>query len=349
MPDDPQVAAVPRRPDNLARVRDPAARGAQTSSPEELLRPSVDIVVPFAGTPTELEAVCRRMATIRLRPGDSLVVVDNTPDRVPEQETVDTRSANGAGRMNVTVLRAAERRTPAFARNQGAAIGSAEWLVFIDADAAPSRELLDRYFDPPPGPRTALIGGGVIDEQVPADASIVARYAYLRGVMSQQRTFDFGAWGYPKSANIACRRVAFEAVGGFREEIRAAEDADLTYRLRAAGWELERRESASVVHFSRHTLRGLVKQQLVWGSGGAWIERIYPGSIPLAKGSGLIRWAVTETARGLLGARKRDRDATIYALLRPVEALSWELGRLISNERGTASSRGLRLHRRVGR
>jgi hypothetical protein len=36
--------------------------------------------------------------------------------------------------------------------------------------------------------------------------------------------------------------------GGFREDIRAAEDADLSYRLRAAGWTIEGREPATVTH-----------------------------------------------------------------------------------------------------
>lgn len=284
-------------------------------------RPSVDVVVPFAGSQAELTVVCERMAALQLRPGDTLLVVDNTPGHA---------SPNGTA---VSVLRADERQTPAFARNQGAARGTAEWLVFLDADASPLPELLDRYFDPPPRARTGLIGGGVTDQEVPRGAPPVARYTYLRGVMSQERTFGFGEWGYPKSANIACRRAAFEAAGGFREEIRAAEDADLTYRLRAAGWEVERRDEATVVHLSRRTLRGLVEQQLLWGAGGAWLDRQYPGSVPLISGARVVRWGLSRTAKGLLRVRRPDRDAAIYAVLRPVEALAWELGRLRSNER----------------
>jgi hypothetical protein len=298
--------------DNLAAVR-----GSST-------RPPVDVVVPFAGSVAELGAVCRRLASLQLRSDDSLLVVDNTPAR---------GSLNGAQTAGIRVVHASERRTPGFARNHGAACGTAEWLVFIDADAAPAADLLDRYFEPPPADDTALLGGGVVDEQVNDDASAVARYASLRHTMSQQRTFAFGEWGYPKSANIACRRNAFEAVGGFREDIRAAEDADLTYRLRAAGFGVERREGASVVHFNRRTLLGLIRQQALWGAGGAWLERAYPGSVPLASGPALARWALGATARGLLTVRPRDRDGAIYALLRPVEALAFELGRLLPNER----------------
>jgi len=273
----------------------------------------VDVVVPFRGSNEALERLRKRLAALSLRRGDSVIVVDNTPGRGDAD---------------------AEIPTPAFARNRGAARGTAEWLVFFDADTQPPPDLLDRYFDPPPGERTGLIGGGVIDEPAPPDAPAVARYAHLRRGMSQQDTFDFGEWGYPKTANVACRRVAFEEVGGFREGIRAAEDADLTYRLRDAGWEVERREDAAVVHVSRKTVRGFLAQQALWGAGGAWLDRAYPGSVPLVDGPGLLNWAVRAGAGGLLtAARRRDRDAAILAIFRPLEALAWQFGRLLPNER----------------
>jgi mycofactocin glycosyltransferase len=297
-----------------------AERGATVGAPAKRRRPSVDVVVPFAGSRSELWAVCERMAALRLGPEDSLLVVDNTP----------RRGADAGDAAGVTVVPAAGRRTPGFARNQGAARGTAEWIVFIDADAVPERELLDRYFDPPPGARTALIGGGVLDEPVPQSGPPVARYTYLRQTMSPERTFSFGDWAYPKSANIAVRRSAFDSIAGFREDIRAAEDADLAYRLKAAGWAVERREPASIEHLNRRTLRGLIKQQALWGAGGAWLERAYPGAMPRDRGPGFRLPHRGERGGGrALGGR----DAIIYALLRPVEALAWELGRLLPNRR----------------
>ncbi|MDX6642685.1 MAG: mycofactocin glycosyltransferase [Solirubrobacteraceae bacterium] len=295
-------------------------------------RPTVDVVVPFRGSPESLQRVRERLAAIRLRAGDSVLVVDNTPRR----EGIDGPGVDDGA---VPVLHAAERATPAFARNRGVARGTAEWLVFCDADTEPRPDLLDRYFDPQPKPHTGLIAGGVLDEVVPPDAPAVARYAYLRGYMGQEDTFSFGEWGYPKTANVACRRAAFEAVGGFREYIRAAEDADLTYRLRAAGWEVERREEAAVVHASRKTLRGFIVQKALWGAGGAWVHSTYPGAVPLVGRPGLIWWAVRTTVGGLLtAARRRDRDAAILALFRPLDALAWELGRLLPNERPVPDS-----------
>jgi len=135
------------------------------------------------------------------------------------------------------------------------------------------------------------------------------------------------------SANVACRREAFEAIGGFREDIRAAEDADLTFRLRAAGWGLERREAARVVHRSRQTVRGLVAQKLRWGAGAAWLHAEYPGAFPARRLPGLSRWAARTAAGGVGSARLRDRDAALIAVLEPIEVLALELGRRLPNER----------------
>ena len=279
--------------------------------------------MPFRGSSESLGALQRRLAAIELGEGDSLLVVDNTP-----------------GPPRDGALHAPEIATPAYARNRGAAEGAAEWLVFIDSDATPRPDLLDRYFSPAPSERTGLIGGGVRDEEADPGASIVTRYAYLRGAMSQDDTFDFGEWGYPKTANVACRRAAFDEVGGFRQEARAAEDADLTYRLRAAGWEVERREDAAVVHASRTTLRGFLKQKAVWGAGGAWLHTIYPGSVSLVGRAGFARWALRAGLGGLAdAARRRDRDAAIMAVLRPLEGLAWEFGRrLLPNLRPVPDS-----------
>ena len=49
------------------------------------------------------------------------------------------------------------------------------------------------------------------------------------------------------------------ALEPFREDVRSGGDADLCWRLAAAGWELERRTGAAVVHRNRATIGALLK------------------------------------------------------------------------------------------
>lgn len=291
----------------------------------EMPRPRIDVVVPFRGDSEALARLTGAVATLKRRSGDTITIVDNTPgvDRC-EMSEVD----------GIRTIVANELATPGYARNAGAELGNAEWLVFIDADTQPGADLLDRYFEPAPGPATGLLAGGVLDEAVPPRTSAAARYAYLKASMSQRQTFRLGEWGFAQLANAACRRRALEEVGGIREDIRAGEDADLCYRLRFRGWEIERREQAFVVHRNRQTITSFVAQKALHGSGAAWLEGAYPGSLPARRRTGLTWWALRHAGRGLLAAaRERDRDQALVALLDPLEQLSFELGRTLPNRR----------------
>ncbi len=289
-----------------------------------MARPPVDVVVPFSGDRVALEELRSRLSVLALGAGDTVTIVDNSPS------AVDGIDAGG----RIAVLRAADWPTPGYARNSGARRGHSEWVVFLDSDTAPRADLLDRFFDPPPGDDTGLLAGGVTDEEVPHGAPAAARYAYLHESMSQRHTFRLGQWAFAQTANAACRRSAFEGLGGFRYDIRAGEDADLTYRLRAAGWRVERREQAAVVHFSRQTLRGFIAQKAVHGGACGWLDRVYPGAFPARQRPGLVWWALRASARGVYDAvRQRERDIAVVALFDAIEQVSFEFGRSLPNGR----------------
>ena len=63
------------------------------------------------------------------------------------------------------------------------------------------------------------------------------------------------------SANLGCRREAFERVGGFDEAYRhVGEDVDLCFRARAAGARLAYCSGAVVEHEAERSLRGVAKR-----------------------------------------------------------------------------------------
>lgn len=294
------------------------------------------MVIPFAGSQTELEELISRARDIRLGPGDSVTVVDNRLEgRMPEISDDEY--------LRVTAAR--DRPGSYLARNRGAAEGSGGWLLFIDADVDPPAHLLDLYFATEPEPSTAVLIGAVEDEPVAAGrSSAVARFLLEHSSMSQENTSP-GPWGYAQTANCAIRRSAFEDIGGFREDLRSAGDADICFRLRAAGWGFEQRQGARVTHRSRTTLRGLVRQRARHGSGGGWLQRAYPGSSPPSPVPGLVRWSCRETVRAGAKLLRGDRRAAAAIALDPVSSWAFELGRLIPNQipTPTRNATGLRL------
>lgn len=295
------------------------AEGVDTPRPGA--RPSVDVVVPFAGSDAELADLVGRLGDLRLAPGDSLTVVDNRP--------LDGRPPNAHER----VIAAPERQSSYFARNRGAERGKGEWIVFIDADVEPRADLLDRYFDDPPDPDVAVLAGGIHDQghdegdREPA----AARYAFLRKAMHQDTTkAQLGP--FAKTANAAVRRRAFEDLGGFRDNLRSGGDVDLSYRARASGWRLEPRPEAVVEHQGRETVRALLRQQARHGAGTQWLDGVYPGFSPPFRWSSLVVSLVRGLLKGGAARVRGDRDRAILEMLGPATALAFHLGRLTRNE-----------------
>ncbi len=289
--------------------------------PDSRERPAVDVVVPFLGSAESLRGLVERLAGLRVREGDTVTIADNRPAEEPAIE----------GRDGVRVVRAPERRSSYHARNIGAAAGANPWLVFLDGDVQAAPDLIDRYLVDPPGERTGVLAGGVHDEVVGAGASGVARYLELRQSMDQANTLELGEWGYAQTANCAVRRAAFEQVEGFCAGVRSGGDADLCFRIRAAGWGMERRDGASVVHHNRTSLRKLLRQRARHGAGAAWLAERYPGSFPSRSWPGLAKWAVVSMASaGAAAARGRRDDALVHAI-EPLAVWAQEIGRRLPN------------------
>ena len=227
------------------------------------MRPAVSVVVPFRGDEAAAARLGDSLTRLRTRPGDEVIVADN--------------SAGGtfAGADGVTLIAATGERSSYHARNVGFAAAAGEWLLFTDADCVPQPDLIDAYFEPQPDASTGALAGAVATD--PEQGAFLARYASDRKFLDQGDGMHTAA-GAAATANLLVRRSALEELDGFAEGIRSGGDVDLCRRLVEAGWTIERRPGAVVRHLHRESLPDLLGSIARYAAGARWLNERYPGT-----------------------------------------------------------------------
>jgi glycosyltransferase involved in cell wall biosynthesis len=108
------------------------------------------------------------------------------------------------------------------ARNAGAAVASGVWLIFMDADCELSPQLLDDVEQLTIDGRYIGCGSLMRMDDVPLLGGFI-----LSLWMRISRLMNWAAGSF-----IVCSQTAFESVGGFSNDLYAAEEIDLSRRLK---------------------------------------------------------------------------------------------------------------------
>ncbi|MBA2525287.1 MAG: glycosyltransferase [Pyrinomonadaceae bacterium] len=259
-------------------------------------RPPVSVVVPFYGSARDGEAVGSALASISVQRDDELIVVDNTPEG---------RLASLPRDPRLRVVAATAEQSSYHARNVGAEEAASEWLLFTDSDCLQPESWIDDYFLRPILPDCGIVAGAVASAA--EGATLVARYARSRGHVSHghraagERRIESFARPAGITANLLVRRAAWDAVGGFHEGIRSGGDVEFCWRAQDAGWRLEAREEAMVLHVQPTRLRPMLRKAVRWSAGRAWVNRRFRGMSPPPKvirplgrcAAGVAVWTLT--------------------------------------------------------
>ncbi|GGX73488.1 glycosyltransferase family 2 protein [Streptomyces minutiscleroticus] len=318
-------------------------------------RPEYAVVIPTLGRPS-LGACLRALAAAGGPPPARVVLVDDLPlTRGPLPVDVPP------GLVGLTTVVAGGGRGPAAARNAGwRAAPAVPWIVFLDDDVVPG---------PGWGERLARDLAAASRRTAAVTARItVPLPAHRRPTDWERNTagLETARW---ITADMAYRRTALEAVGGFDERFRRAfrEDADLALRVLAAGWTVaagERRTTHPVRPADRwvsvRAQRGNADDVLMTRLHGPdWWERAAAprGRLPrhlavTAAGLGALSCAAlggrgpalacaagwlagtAEFAAARIAPGPRDRDEVVSmvltsALIPPLAAWHWLRGRFV--------------------
>ena len=151
-------------------------------------------------------------------------------------------------------------------RNLGAREASGEILSFIDADCVVPLQ----YFH-------AL---NVVFENRRIDAtgrtvSFPTNGSWVERVWGDLNRRSSGPQDYINSGNFAVRRSAFEAVGGFSEDLVTDEDTELGLRLRASGFSIVEVRELDVLHLDNPKTIGQFFRKEVWHAQGMFATKRY--------------------------------------------------------------------------
>jgi GT2 family glycosyltransferase len=242
-----------------------------TPPPEQARRETISVIVPTYQRERVLLDTLRSVIPL-LRPGDEILVVDQTPQHARETEEGLQQLASAG------TIRWFRRSRPSQceAMNAAAHLARGAILLFLDDDVEPSLDLLEAH-------RSALAAA----DAPPATGGQVLQ-PWDRAPVSRVKDFELGfspAYDRPCdvlsliACNFAIRRTTYFQVGGMDEHFSGANyrnDAELSFRIfRRTGRKVRFVPEASLRHLHAGGGNRAFGEKDTWGHIGGSIGDYY--------------------------------------------------------------------------
>ncbi len=193
-----------------------------------------------------------------------------------EVYVIDNGSTDGSGEMaeglGASVILCPELRVGAL-RNRGCERSSSQFIAFVDSDHEVTSDWLENGLQILlQDDSTVAVGSHYLAP--PSGTWVQTTWAIHRLRGPERCDVDWLGAG-----NLFVRRDAFEKVGGFREDLIAAEDVDLCHRLRQLGGRIIcDKRIRNIHHGEPKTLIAFLRKEYWRGSSGvkAWISQGFP-------------------------------------------------------------------------
>ena len=176
-------------------------------------------------------------------------------------------SSWAARTARIRLVDASSRPGPSAARNTGAEHASGDLLAFCDADDVVRPGWLGAIFE---ALREADVVAGALEH---GSLNGMEATNPMPAVTSQLGQVPAGL-----AANLGVRKAAFEALGGFDEDLMVGEDIDLCWRLQFAGYRFTTVPDAVVSKRERETGRQVFRHGITHGRSGPRLYRKHRGA-----------------------------------------------------------------------
>jgi GT2 family glycosyltransferase len=263
--------------------------------------PLVSVIVPAYAAERTIGACVASLAAQQAAPPFEVIVVDSSPDETPD---IVEREFSG-----IRLIRLGSRTPAGAARNRGVREARGSFLLMIDTDCVAEPDLIARMLARHREETYAAVGGALVNG---TPRSVSGWIGYLLEFKESMPRAPRRETTSVPTANVMYRRDAFEAAGGFDEQMWMAEDLLLHWRMVNRGARILFDPEIRAIHLNRTGWRQVLAYQIQLGRWSAIARRKggLPGHLalrvpplvlllPVARTLRAFAWLAAHDVRGL--------------------------------------------------